>query len=258
MHKKQRFASTSSEDRQKILFDSKAKSTQKATQSKLRCFELYLKEKGLGDEPSITDAELPGILTNFYTDLRKTDGDLYKISSLKSLCAGLNRHFKQTRGIDIVQDKEFLKPNKLFDAVKVDTKKKGKGVTVSKKAIRNDDMRVVAEYFSYNQRLKPDPRCLQENLIFNIIYYFCHWGRENLYSMTMTYLLSTLMKMARNLCTRMSMNWTKIIMRMTQMQQMKEGCTANLVNNLPFCKNTSETCVANVNKEQLICCHAQF
>ncbi len=181
------FATTTEEQKQKPLTERNALSTQKATKSKLKCFNDYLKQKGIGNKSMITDANLPAQLLVFYCDLRKEDGEIYKISSLKCMRAGLNHHFKDTRGIDSVSDLRFKRVNDIFDRVKVDEKKKGKGTTVSKKAIRTNDMEVISEYFSYSHHLKPDPKRLQEFAIFNTIYYFCCRGRENLHSMQKTH-----------------------------------------------------------------------
>ena len=46
------------------------------------------------------------------------------------------------------------------------------------------DLERIAEYFNYDHMNSPDPWCLQQNMMFYIIYYFCRRGRENLYSMT--------------------------------------------------------------------------
>ena len=50
-------------------------------------------------------------------------------------------------------------------------------------AISEIDLERIAEYFCYDHMSKPDPRRLQQNLIFYIIYFFCQRGRENLYDM---------------------------------------------------------------------------
>ena len=71
----------------------------------------------------------------------------------------------------------------MFDGVKVEVKKKGKAVTISKKVIRDPDMQLIVEYFSYSHRMNPDPKLLQECVIFNIIYFFCYRGQENLHKM---------------------------------------------------------------------------
>ena len=143
-----------------------------------------MSEKNLPKEEEIQDEDLPDRLLQFYCDLRKTDGDTYKINSLKSIRAGLNRHFKATRGIDIVTDVRFHKANEMFDGVKVEVKKQGKGVTVSKKPISSQDMKTISSYFTYSHQMKPDPKMLQEFVSFNTLYYFCRRGHENLYTMT--------------------------------------------------------------------------
>ncbi len=89
------------------------------------------------------------------------------------MSAGINRHIKETRGIDIVSDPHFMRANEMFDGVKVEAKNQGKAITVLKKVIRNPDMQLITEYFRYSHRMNPDPKLLQECVIFNIIYFFC-------------------------------------------------------------------------------------
>lgn len=64
----------------------------------------YLEEKHLKSLDDTTDEELPDLLFNFYTDLRKVDGGLYKLQSLKCIRAGLNHHMKDKRNLDIIKD----------------------------------------------------------------------------------------------------------------------------------------------------------
>ena len=71
-----------------------AKNTNKATKSTLKIFTDYLEEKGMPILPEILDADLSKILQNFYLDLRKIDGDMYKLQRLKCIRAGINRHLK--------------------------------------------------------------------------------------------------------------------------------------------------------------------
>ena len=65
----------------------------------------------------------------------------------------------------------------------VECKKIGKAETKSTTVISDLDLERIAEYFNYDYMNKPEPRKLQQNVIFNVIYYFCCRGCENLYSM---------------------------------------------------------------------------
>ena len=66
--------------------------------------------------------------TNFetiYVEARKKEGSSYSIGSLKTFRFGLNRYFKSTRGIEIINDVEFNEANKVFTAQCVQLKKDG-------------------------------------------------------------------------------------------------------------------------------------
>ena len=72
----------------------------------------------------------------------------------------------------------------MFKAVLVEAKRNGKGVRRSTPSISPIDLERISEYFSYDHIQKPDPKRLQQQMLFYIIYYFCRRGRENLYPMT--------------------------------------------------------------------------
>ena len=60
----------------------------------------------------------------------------------------------------------------------------GKGVHHHSPCIGEEDMACLSMYFSIDHMSRPNPRVLQRNVIFNIIYYLCCHGQENLYIMT--------------------------------------------------------------------------
>ena len=64
-------------------------------------------------------------LTIVYVEARKKEGSSYSMGSLKTLRFGLNRYFKSTRGIEIINDVEFNEANKIFTAQCVQLKKDG-------------------------------------------------------------------------------------------------------------------------------------
>ena len=80
----------------------------------------------------------------------------------------------------------------MFKAVQVDAKKKGLGSRKKYPPISEIDLERIAEYFCHDHITAPDPKRLQQNMIFYIIYFFCRRGHENLYEMTQdTYKLIT-------------------------------------------------------------------
>ena len=159
-------------------------STQPATEVYLRQFKHFLHVKNYSSIEDIQTSDLAQILFEFYNSPQPQKKDDYTVQSLKCICTGLNRYFRKERGIDIAKDSMFVKANEMLKAVQVDAKKKGLGVKRSYLPITPVDLERIAEYFCHDHVTKPDPKCLQQNIIFYIIYYFCHHGCENLYAMT--------------------------------------------------------------------------
>lgn len=87
---KQRFVSTSEQEKKRILTERKSKGTQQSTESKMRCFTAYLKEKNYPEEKDISNEHLPNVLLNFYSDLQRANSEIYKINSLKGMRASIN------------------------------------------------------------------------------------------------------------------------------------------------------------------------
>ena len=123
-------------------------------------------------------------LYDYYAAIRPQKSEQYSTQTVKCLRSALNRHFKKERGIDITKDHPFVKANEMFRAVLVECKKSGKGVQQHHPKISPIDLERIAEYFNYDHISNPDPRRLQQTMIFYIIYFFCRRGRENLYEIT--------------------------------------------------------------------------
>ena len=173
-----RFAATSEEERNKILSDRHRKNTDRATKSNMKILSEYLLEKGYPPLLEICDEALPDLFEKFYTDLRKMDGDIYKITSLKCIRAGINHEMKQTRNIDIILDTRFVKANEMFRGVTKQAKKQGKGVIKGTKDISDDDMEKIGQYFDHDLMNQPNPQLVQKCVLFYIIYFLCCRGRE--------------------------------------------------------------------------------
>ena len=107
---KQNFVETQDNEIETLILDSKAINTRKSTNTALTRLRNYLKIRELPELEDIDDVDLPQIIMKFYTDVRTTTkGEMYKTSSFKVVRAGLNRHFKAQRNIDIVADQRFMK-----------------------------------------------------------------------------------------------------------------------------------------------------
>ena len=97
---KYRFKNRSKEENNDILKGKDKLSTQRATE------------------------DLDLILFDFYSSILLQKKDDYSVQTLKCIRAGLNRHFRTTRGIDITKDATSVKASKMFKAIQVDAKKK--------------------------------------------------------------------------------------------------------------------------------------
>ena len=109
-----RFKEVSKADRIRIRVERNSSNTNTATKNILRIFSEFLLEKDLPNEEAIPDAQLPDILRDFYIAVKQQHGAHYKLSSLKCIRAGLNRHLKETRSINIITDPRFILSTEMF------------------------------------------------------------------------------------------------------------------------------------------------
>ena len=201
---KSRFKTVSKEQKEKILNNSKAQNTNKATEQWISVLKKYLEEKNLKQLDQISDGELPAILSDFYTEVKKKDrtppkkskksklalkpklleSDEYKTSSLKCIRAALNRYFRRERCLDIISDKRFIAANDMFKGVTKVAREEGRGFVEHKETITEADFQKLKEYFSKNMAGPANGRSLQEIVLFNVIYQMGRRGRENLRPMT--------------------------------------------------------------------------
>ena len=185
------FKDRSNENLQKLLEGKDKVSTQKATEGAMSQFQQYLHRKQLPKYGDLDLTNLPEILYNFYPAAKPIKGEHYSVQSLKCLRSGIARYYRKEKGFDITQDAPFVRANEMFKAVLVESKKQGKGVRQSTPTISDIDLERIAEYFSHDH-MSPDPKKLQQQMIFYVIYFFCRRGRENLYEMLQsTYTLVT-------------------------------------------------------------------
>ena len=183
----ERFLSLNDDQKECIIQGSKKKSTNKATEYHTKLLRLYLEKKKHKILEEILDQELPDLLCDFYFSIRtKEKKDTYSVQSQKCIRASLNRYFKKVRGINIITDTRFIQANEVFDGCKAKAKKEGKGVRKRFEMITNEDMKQLGIYFQHEKDEAPNPRKLQQCVMFYVIYFFCRRGQENLHDMTTT------------------------------------------------------------------------
>ena len=143
-------------------------------------------EKFLGDNLTIGDLskqELNTKLRLFFASVRNRQGELLKKSTLANVRYGLGKFLKEEFHID--NDPEFSSSKEVFRTVGVDLKKKGKGSLEHKSTISEDDMRKLHD----PENIVFNPKCpagLQRKVWFDLMYFLCRRGRENLRDMTKT------------------------------------------------------------------------
>ena len=145
-------------------------------------FKHFLLVQNLPKIEDITIEDLNDILFNFYSSIKPQKKTDYSVQTLKCFRSGLIRFFKKERGIDIATDPMFVKANEMFEAVKVNATKEGHGIKKSIPPISEINLERIADYFYHDHVTALDPKRLQQNMPFYIVY-FCQCGRQNLYSM---------------------------------------------------------------------------
>ena len=166
------FGATTPAEKKEILDKRNANNTNRATKSAMMTFMEYLREKQL---PSVVDLDmepLSDILTDFYTNLHKTDGDNYKLQSIKCIRAGINRYMKAEKGVDIIANDKFVKVNEMFRGVDKQLRMSGLGSVKNTPVITEEDLSRIAQYFNHDIMNAPDSKKVQRCLIFTLFISF--------------------------------------------------------------------------------------
>lgn len=180
----ERFKRVDAKGKKAIYDDRKAANTNLATKCWMKCFADYLKECKLPGQDDIETDQLPQILSDFYTELRKADCEgEYKTSTLKCIRAAINRYYKGKRSLDILQDPRFIISNEMFKGVTKKAKEDGRGEVNSTPPIEEEDLKKVSAYFERNLAGPPDAEKLQEVVLFYVVYFMCRRARQNLRNM---------------------------------------------------------------------------
>ncbi len=143
-----------------IFKNRQSKSTQYSTQLWIRMLQEFLDVKNLPKVDDLTDLQLQDALQDFYPSIQKKDASDMKTTTLKAGRAALNRHFKQSRGVDIISDPLFMPANEMFKRVTVWNKQNGLGVVEHKKVIPKQDMQKLESYFGQVVTTLLDPKNL--------------------------------------------------------------------------------------------------
>ena len=176
-------ASLNEEEFDDLMTKKDSENTQKATKKAVTIFKEYLFERNYSEDfENLDKNDLGRVLSRFYVEARRSDGDHYKTGSLHSVRAGLNRHLRQNyhlgaETIDIIRDREFVAANKAFRTAIAELKRIGKGDVQHHQVIDGND---IAKLYSSDVFDQNTPTGLQLKVWFELMLYICRRGRENL------------------------------------------------------------------------------
>lgn len=185
-----RFRTVSEEEIEELLAGKNSKSTDRTIKHSTNTFRTFLRENGSPANFETFDKQnLNEKLRSFYASIKKTgknsgeDGGMYKRNAFVSLRYGLNKYIKKEMGYDVCEDPEFETSKQVFLAVCSKLKKCGLAVTDHYPPIENEDLKLL--YNGSRQTFNTNtPVGLQQKVWFEIMFYLCRRGRENLREMT--------------------------------------------------------------------------
>ena len=151
-----------------------------ATRIAVGVFREFLKETEQDEnferfEPEFLNQQLD----SFYANARTKKGEFYKKNSFSSIRFGIARHLKMESDVDIIDDQRFRTSNMTYKAALVELKRIGKGSVDHHPEITPQDLKKLYDSFKTDSAVE-----LQEKVLFDIIYYLCRRGRENLRDMS--------------------------------------------------------------------------
>ena len=158
--------------------DAIPKSTRKQMDTTVNRLKTFLKEKKLStDLEKLPPRILDNYLRYFYSELRTVEGKFYSPASLVCFRAAIHRYFGIVRpDINIIDDKRFSHSNQMLRAMVAKYKKSGQKKTEECYPVIEDiDMRKIRDYFD-----RKSPQTLQDEIIFNLLFYLGLRGRETL------------------------------------------------------------------------------
>jgi len=163
---------------EKMETDSIPNSTQKQMDNTIRRFRSFLIEKKLStDFGNIPIRILDNYLRYFFSELRTKDGKYYAPASLVCFRAAIHRYFLLIRSdIYIIGDIRFRRSHQMLKAMVAKYKKSGQTKPEETyPVIEYEDLRKLKEYFD-----RMTAEHLQDEVIFNFLFYLGLRGRETL------------------------------------------------------------------------------
>lgn len=141
----------------------------------------------------MTVTEVNECLQIFYAAVRQKDGKQFKVSSLRSIRAAIDRYLRQppiNKPWSIVGDKEFNTANKILNAICKKNAKEGTvGNVVHKQPINKEQIQHLFETGQLGTHDTTDPATLLRTAWFYLTLYFGKRGRENQRKLTKNMLI---------------------------------------------------------------------
>jgi hypothetical protein len=164
---------------ERLLANKDAKNTKKATS---QAYKIFAKSVDVA-QAEADNTSLDKALAKFYATAKKEDGSRYKAGSFLTLRQGLRRHYSEARGIDIINDKEFSYGTNVFKATMTDLRRQGLGAIKHHAPITKADMQKLYSGKTCVFDVE-SPYGLLQKVWFEVMYYLCRRGQENLRGMT--------------------------------------------------------------------------
>ncbi|XP_069073850.1 uncharacterized protein [Pleurodeles waltl] len=154
-----------------------AKNTQILIKTSLAIFKYYLSARHLDlrQVEQYSKNQLNRLLCMFYSGMRKPNGDYYAKKSITSFRYGLQRHFAQLKGFDIIHDPAFRDANTTMAAMFARMKSEGWADVQHKEPLTKEDFKKL--YYSCDINT---PAGLQHKVFIDVMLHLCSRGREKL------------------------------------------------------------------------------
>jgi hypothetical protein len=157
--------------------------TRKADKQAAKAFRLYLREKGeCEDFENFSKEKLDEVLQTFYFNARQVNGQDYKTNSLETFRYGLNRYLRDDNNmpIDLINMPEFTMSNRNYKTAMNSLKAAGLGYTKHHEPLARDDLMKLYDIKYLNPQTAEG---LARKVQFDIRFYMCRRGSENIYDM---------------------------------------------------------------------------
>ncbi|XP_071947223.1 uncharacterized protein [Antedon mediterranea] len=131
------------------------------------------------DIESLSATGTDAFLAKFYASIRRHDGSLYTQKSMHGIKFGLQRHYQEVHGWDIIRDKEFRKSKKMFKTIIMKLRQAGLGFVKQRSSLIEDtDLSKILNSLNVNT-----PLGLQNKVYVDISMNFSVRGRTNFRNM---------------------------------------------------------------------------